>query len=63
MADYDESGAPIDAATQSPQPVETGVSSDVVTIIAPSIPSLLGLALLIGAIWYFSPKESYFRED
>jgi len=61
MADYNEDGTPID--TPDTAPVETGVASDIVTIVAPSLPSLMGLLVLIGAIWYFSPKKAYFDED
>ena len=60
MADYNEDGSPI----ETEQPVETGVSSDVVTIISPSLPSLLGLLVMIGAVWYFSQhSQEYFSDE
>lgn len=60
MADYNEDGSVVETEA----PVETGVSSDVVTILAPSLPSLLGLLVMIGAVWYFSShSKEYFRED
>jgi hypothetical protein len=62
MADYNEDGSVVETVTDAP--VDTGVSSDVVTILAPSLPSLLGLLMMIGAVWYFSAhSQEYFRED
>lgn len=62
MADYNEDGSAVETVPETA--VDTGVSSDVVTILAPSIPSLLGLLVMIGAVWYFSShSKEYFRED
>lgn len=60
MADYNEDGSAVETGPDAPP--DTGISSDVVTIIAPSLPSLLGLLVMIGAVWYFSShSQEYFE--